>query len=655
MASGTGFSGHLSIVSLREVLKKLHVGRETGKLSLFTPMARATVWLLDGDVVNAEVGGRAGEAALDVLSVLTDGTFTFASEAPSVGGAPIAARLLADHWSAKEPKVSALMAELPSLIDAIKWAPGVLDQLEHEKPEQTRLIAALRERETLLEALIDVDVELVVALELFQQATIAQKKVKSSDRAGDGRSSFTGGDAASGSNAGASNEQGAIVGVRPRRTVLGADKRSLAFSPGLSSEPPWEPTAGAPQPSAGESLTGRTMLGVPLANLGSGQGLPSNALSNGPVKRRAGRTSSPTVTAVETSGDPVEVGDVLELVPETVRHVEPAQHLSPLPEKSSSRPPPSSVGGGNSVVLAGKRLVQMASLSENGRFAVQLVADANKSDGSEMALKMPRRPDASANTALEWETSVLAAVSHPNLVRLAHAGIDVDTPFLLTWYWPGVTLSELLALNKPLPEGLVVSVVRQVLEAASALHDPTNPRGGVVHCNLCPENVLLGLDGVVRVCGLSNARPLRSKVNDEDLAVHAQYAAPELLRGQRVDERADVYSAGVLLRLALRHEPEAEARRSGELRSLIARATDLAPARRYAKARDFGLALDALPEVWKPRQVADWLAKEMAALKLEAARSNSPSSPKKRPKFLAALAVVLVLIVGAILAWAFKK
>lgn len=654
MASGTGFSGHLSIVSLREVLKKLHVAGETGKLSLFTPMARATVWLQDGEVVCAEVGGRAGEAALDVLSVLTDGTFTFASEAPPVQGTPIAARVLAENWAAKEPKVTALMTELPSLIDAVQWSSGVLDQLLAEKPEQERLIGALRARETLLEALIDVDVDLIVALELFQQATIAQKKLKSSVRSGDGRSSFTGGDATFGSNSGSGPEQGAIVGVRPRRTVLGADKRSLAFSSGLSPEPPWEPATSGTQPSGGENLGARTIVGVPLASLGAGQGSPLDASPNGSAKRRGLRTSSPTVPAAETSADPVEVGDVLELVPETVRHVEPAQLPSPLPEKSSSKPPPSSVGGSNSVVLAGKRLVQLASLSEASRFAVQLVADANKSDGSEMALKMPRRPDESANTALEWETSVLAAVSHPNLVRLAHAGVDVETPFLLTWYWPGVTLSELIALNKPLPEGLVVSVVRQVLEASSALHDPTNPRGGVVHCNLCPENVLLGLDGVVRVCGLSNARPLRSKINDEDLAVHAQYAAPELLRGQRVDERSDVYSAGMLLRLALRHETGQDARRLGELRALVARATDVTPGRRYAKARDFGLALDALPEVWKPRQVGEWLAKEMAALKLEAARSTSPSSPKKRPKILAALAVVLVLIV-AILAWMFKK
>jgi hypothetical protein len=674
VALGTGFSGHLSIVSLREVLNKLNVAGETGRLCLFTPMARATVWLSAGDVVAAEVGARRGESALDVLSILSDGTFTFFAEASAREGTTLTADALIENWRSKEARVAELIRELPSLIDALTWHPTVLDELRSEYPSQDQLLAALRSGGTLLEALIEVDVELVSALELFSRATLGQAQ-----RAGRGTSTSIGvmptvqGIAAQGrmtSASGPPEAAGAIVGVRPRRTVLGADKRSTARS---ASEPKAATDAASAKPAA-ENLMARTLLGVPLPNLNAAAKVEPAAVAEpkGRPRRISQRTSDPGVESGTLH--PLEVGDVLELVPETVRHSNPdhaayqqANHKQALPhdpmrslgtEKNveSDPPPPSSIEGG-SIMLGGRRLVRVSALSEVGRFSVQLVSDAAKSE-SEMALKMPRRRDESSFAALQAEAAVLGALSHPNLVRLAQAGLDVETPFLLTSYWPGVTLAELVALTKQLPPNLLTCVVRQVLEVASALHDPTNPRGGFVHCNLCPENVLIGFDGVVRVCGLSNVRSVKSAKEDDDLAVHAQYAAPELLRGQRVDQRADVYSAGALLRLALRANPGPDSPLVGQVRAIVARATDPVAAQRYPNARDFLAALDRLAEVWNPDDVAAWLARELAQLKLSAARAASSSQPPRRnnKRWIAvAVGLLLVVIVALVLTWALKR
>jgi hypothetical protein len=404
---------------------------------------------------------------------------------------------------------------------------------------------------------------------------------------------------------------------------------------------------------------GRTLVGVPIADL---KGLPAVNIASAeptPDAKGRGRRFSQRAPDVATTGtlDAMEVGDVLELVPETVRHGEPlAPHYEPHAKVDSDTPPPSSLEGG-SILLAGRRLARVSLISEEGRFAVQLVSDASRSDGSEMALKLPKRQDDSVYASLQTEAEILGAVSHPTLGRLAQAGMDLDMPFLLTWYWPGVTLADLNALNRPLPVELVVCVVRQVLDAASALHDPTNPRGGFVHCNLCPENVLVGFDGVVRVCGLSNGRRVKAKVNDEDLTVHAQYAAPELLRGQRVDERSDVYSVGVLLGLALRG-PGNDSPQFAQLRAAWSRATDVLSAQRYPNARDFGAALGRLSEAWGPSEVADWLAKEMAQLKLDAVRSSAPSreqSETKRRRLSMGLVVLIVVIAAIVLAWMLKR
>lgn len=643
------------------MLTKLHVAGETGRLCLFTPMARATVWLRAGNVVEAEIGMRSGEAALDVLSILSDGTFTFFAEASARDGAVISAEAIARNWSAKESHVVRLMSELPSLIDALAWDVEVLDRVGADSPGHDRLLTAMRSGGTLLEALIDVDVELVSALELFLKATQAQSK-KNGQVAMDRRSSLASRtmiQVASPSASEPPSGGGAIVGVRPRRTVLGADKLSLALS-SQGPQPPLNPTVEPKLRAPTENMMARTLVGVPMADL---RGLPEvNVAASEPpaeVKGRARRFSQRAPEpAAATTLDALEVGDVLELVPETVRHAEPVVPTYPPENKvDSDAPPPSSLEGG-SMLLAGRRLARVSLLSEVGRFAVQLVTDASKSDGSEMALKMPRRQDESTYAALQAEAAILGAVSHPNLVRLAQAGMDLDMPFLLTWYWPGVTLAELAALKKPLPAGLVVCVVRQVLDAASALHDPTNPRGGFVHCNLCPENVLVGFDGVVRVCGLSNARRVKAKVNDEDLSVHAQYSAPELLRGQRVDERSDVYSSGKLLELALRGNVGQDSPQLAQLRAVWSRATDALSAQRYPNARDFGVALDRFSDVWGPGQVADWLAKELAQLKLEAARAASPSqgpSWTKRRRLAIGLGVLIVVVVAAVLAWVSKR
>lgn len=681
MALGTGFSGHLSIVSLREVLHKLHVAGETGRLCLFTPMALATVWLRSGDVVDAAIGERTGEGALDVLSILSDGTFTFFAEATGRDGALLQAAAIQANWQAKAPKVTSLINDLPSLIDALDWDASALATVSADKPQHKRLLEALGTNGTLLEALIAVDVELVEALEALLQAVQAQAKTRSvaeakvglskaeTDRRSDsaalepklpfGSQTLVGGAGLQASEPPFAS--GAIVGVRPRRTVLGGDKRSSAMS-ASHPQPRLDPIAEPAPKASNENMMARTLVGVPMPDLTKSPDVnPARLDVNTEPKARARRFSQRTSEpAAAAAGDlALEVGDVLDLVPETIRRPEPAGRYEPDRKSDSDHPPPSSLEGG-SIVLGGRRLARVSLLSEVGRFAVQLVADSSKSDGSEMALKLPRRQDEVAYAALRAEGSILGAVSHPNLVRLAQAGSDGDMPFLLTWYWPGLTLAELAAFNKPLPIGLVVCVVRQVLDALSALHDPTNPRGGFVHCNLCPENVLIGFDGVVRVCGLSNARRVKSKVNDEDLGVHAQYAAPELLRGQRVDERSDVFSAGMLLALAFKGVTGPDSAELAQVRGVWNRATDSASAQRYANARDFGVALDKSTNTWGPREVADWLAKELAQLKLEAARAaaaaQEPSGPSRRRwLFVAIGAVVLLAIVALVLALKFKR
>ncbi len=657
MALGTGFSGHLSIVPLREVLKKLHVAGETGRLCLFTPMARATVWLNSGDVVDAEIGVRKGEAALDVLSILCDGTFTFFAEASEREGSVTAAELIEHNWRAKSQRVEALLAELPSLIDALTWDPAALALVDAESADNRLLLSALRSGGTLLEALIDVDVELTVALELFLKALSVQKKTGQAMREAHVSPSRTLEQVASSLPFHPPVSGGAIVGVRPPRTVLNIEKRSTA------PVPPTAPSLGETSPllvAQGRDASVGTLLGLPTSEIVglSGPNVIKEAAPQPSKARRFAQVSQADVAMAPP--DALHVGDVLELVPETVRPRAPRLASQPAAAGESGQsdiPPPSSLEAG-SMLIAGRRLARVSLLADGARFSVQLVVEAAGSSGSEIALKLPRCNDDTIHSALEMESRVLSAVSHPNLVQLLQTGVDGGSPFLMTRYVPGVSLANLIRPDRPLPVGLVVCLVRQALDAMMALHDAANPRGGFVHCNLCPENLIVGVDGVVRVCGLSNARRNRSKVNDEDLHVHAQYAAPELLRGERVDERSDVFAAGVLLGLALRTNGAEDVASLSQVRAVCARAADLVPAQRYQSASDFGMALERLPNIWGPSQVADWLAKDLAQLKLEAARSMSPAPELSQTwrRYLAiGLGTLVVVVVAVVLAWILKK
>lgn len=600
------------------MLQKLHDTGETGRLSFSTPMARGSVRLTGGEVLDAEIGVRRGQSALHLLAILNEGTLTFAAE-PCTGERTLPdIPALVKDVEAKTTGALAVIQKLPSLIEALSWEPVVLEGLKGRYPSQTDLIASLRSGGTLLEALVEVDVELVEALELLQAAVLAQREFEARRPVPV--------EVRSGNNSDA--KLPGMVGVRPRRTVLGSE-RPTKDAPERSSGPP-----------AGVSTT-RTLVGGSVMTASSGPVAGTSGGSAGP--KVVATSSAPSTSSLE--GD-FAIGDEFELG----TGARPAAPASEVPESRrghSSQPPPPSSMGGQSIVLSGKVLTRVAVLSEGPRFIVHRVSSAELRNGTDMALKMPRRPAPDAIEGIKVEASVLGAVSHPNIVGLAQAGMDVDMPYLLTWFWPSLALRELYQLQSRLPLGLVLGVTCQVLDALCALHETRESRAGVVHANLCPENLLVGLDGVVRLCGFSSARRSKDKPGDEDLAVHARYAAPELLRGQRVDERADLFSVGLVLFEATEMCDGASA-----IKGICLRASDRSPSGRYASAKEFAAELRAAGEPWDPGQVAAWLATEVTQRKVERARSSSdpPGQSSSGRRGLVWLTVGLLLVAIAVVA-----
>ncbi|MEW6279425.1 MAG: protein kinase [Candidatus Eremiobacterota bacterium] len=168
---------------------------------------------------------------------------------------------------------------------------------------------------------------------------------------------------------------------------------------------------------------------------------------------------------------------------------------------------------------------------------------ARGEEGYALKLFHTRPRDARELERLYREMEVGRSLQHPNLARVHAFGELEEHPYLVMDLVDGETLEARLA-RSPLPPDQALEVIAQVARALESVH-----RLGVVHRDLKPSNIMLRPDGraVLTDFGLArmNDRP-RVTASGAALGTPA-YMAPELLGPRRVDQRADLYSLGVIL------------------------------------------------------------------------------------------------------------
>lgn len=179
---------------------------------------------------------------------------------------------------------------------------------------------------------------------------------------------------------------------------------------------------------------------------------------------------------------------------------------------------------------------------------------ARRADGAfkrEVALKLPMssrlRKDLEPRFARERD--ILASLEHPHIARLYDAGTDANgVSYLAMEYVQGQPLTEwcdaqLLAIPARL------ELFRQVLEAVQYAHEKR-----VIHRDLKPSNILVTESRQVRLLDFGISRLLEADEADQTpltnvygRAFTPDYASPELLRGDPIEARTDIYSLGVVL------------------------------------------------------------------------------------------------------------
>lgn len=142
------------------------------------------------------------------------------------------------------------------------------------------------------------------------------------------------------------------------------------------------------------------------------------------------------------------------------------------------------------------------------------------------------------------ESKAIAVLSHDNIVKVYDVSFGDKIQYIVMEYIDGITLKEYLTHQKEIKWKEAIHFTTQILAALDHAH-----KKGIIHRDVKPQNIILLQDGTIKVTDFGIARFSRSETRTmTDKAIGSvHYIAPEQARGDVTDEKADIYSVGVML------------------------------------------------------------------------------------------------------------
>jgi hypothetical protein len=246
--------------------------------------------------------------------------------------------------------------------------------------------------------------------------------------------------------------------------------------------------------------------------------------------------------------------------------------------------------------------------------------------GREVAVKVLRDAgvlDADRVRRFQAEARAAGALDHPGILAVYDVGQHGDVPYLVSELLDGETLARRVSDRGPLPARQAVDYAAQIARALAAAHAK-----GIVHRDIKPPNLFVIRDGRVKILDFGLAKVRRAAEDDVTLTASDDpltragavlgtvgYMAPEQVRGETADHRADIFALGVVihemlsgappfrrpttadtLNAILRDDPPAlPASVPPAIDRLVRRCLEKRPHDRYHSAHDLALALADAP------------------------------------------------------------
>ncbi len=236
------------------------------------------------------------------------------------------------------------------------------------------------------------------------------------------------------------------------------------------------------------------------------------------------------------------------------------------------------------------------------------------------------------------EARLAARIHHPNVAQTLDVVAAEGELLVVMEYIRGESLARLVrgekARGRRVPVPITSAILVGTLAGLHAAHEATSDRGeplGLVHRDVSPQNILVGIDGMARVIDFGVAKAAGRLQTTEAGVVKGKvaYMSPEQLVGRPVTRATDIYAAAVVLWEALAGARLFEADGDGaiarkvfagateppsarvpgippELDAVVMRGLSTDPAARYATARDMAQAIQRVAPPAFPSDVAEW-------------------------------------------------
>jgi eukaryotic-like serine/threonine-protein kinase len=282
--------------------------------------------------------------------------------------------------------------------------------------------------------------------------------------------------------------------------------------------------------------------------------------------------------------------------------------------------------------------------------------------------------DSEFSAMLLDEALLSARIRHPNVISTLDVVRRGDELCIVMEYVAGEPLSRLARLassrGERIPIPIAASILTGMLHGLHAAHEARSEAGEpleIVHRDVSPQNVIVGVDGVARVLDFGVAKAsirMQESTASGQVKGKIAYMAPEQLSGDHVDRRADLWAAGVVaweiltgerlfsgeagrvvLRIATGGVDAPSSRTAGvpsALDAVVLRALAKDRAGRFSSAREMALAIERAATPASSTDVAEWVeafardslserAQVVRAAELADREGSSISSPRATP------------------------